>query len=449
MGVYARDALAESPDAVTRAIDRRRRAVEAQWRAFDTVVLVGSGDPIPIPGRADRVYPFMAHSEYFYLTDRQRAGAVLAYDPEEGWTDFVPIASADERLWSGGVSEEPETPITELAPWLKKRRGRPVAQLGVSMRDAPSDPPVAGELRARLDAVRRVKDDVELTRMRVAANATRAGFAAMVPLIRPEISERALQIEVETGFFRHGADAVAYESIVASGPNAAVLHHLPTPRLLRAGELVLIDAGAEYRCYDCDVTRTYSVSGHFAGEQAEVYELVLNVQQSAIERCRAGGEYRDIHLAAAHDIARGLVDIGLLRGTATDLVEQGTSALFFPHGIGHMVGLGVRDAGGYLPGRSRSESPTLRFLRIDLPLEAGHVVTIEPGIYFPPQVLDEPEVRREHRDSVVWNRVDRMRGFGGIRIEDNVLILERGNEVLTREISKGPGASSFDNQAGL
>src|SRR5690349_9204223 len=122
--VNARDALAESPDAVARAIDRRRRAVDAQWHAFDTVVLVGAGDPIPIPGRADRMYPFMAHSEYFYLTDRQRPG-VLAYDPEEGWTDFAPVVSADERLWAGAVREEPGTaPITELVPWLKKRRGR-------------------------------------------------------------------------------------------------------------------------------------------------------------------------------------------------------------------------------------------------------------------------------------------------------------------------------------
>ena len=146
--------------------------------------------------------------------------------------------------------------------------------------------------------------------------------------------------------------------------------------------------------------------------------------------------YRDIHLAAALDVAQGLVDAGFLRGNAADLVEQGAFALFFPHGIGHMVGLGVRDAGGYLPGRSRSEAPALRFLRIDLPLEPRHVVTIEPGIYFPPHVLEAPEIRRQHRDTLVWNRVDKLRGFGGIRIEDDVLILDDGNEVLTHTIPK-------------
>jgi Xaa-Pro aminopeptidase len=429
-------AAEESSQAVAQAIARRRRAVEAQWRVLDAVVVIGAGAPIPIPGRADRVYPFFAHSEYFYLTDRQRAGAVLAYDPQEGWTEFVPVAGADERLWSGATGDEEGTPVATLGPWLEKRRGRLVAQLGAPVPEAPSNPDIVAELRAALDRVRRIKDNVELARMRVASDATRAGFAAAVAVLAPGISERAVQIEIEAAFFRSGADAVAYDSIVASGPNAAVLHHLPTPRTLAAGELVLIDAGAEYRCYDCDVTRTYPVSGTFSSQQTDVYALVANVQREAIARCRAGAEYRDIHLSAAVDVAQGLIDLGLLRGSATDLVEQGAAALFFPHGIGHMVGLGVRDAGGYLPGRSRSEAPALRFLRIDLPLEAGHVVTVEPGIYFPAHVLDDPDVRRQHRNSVRWDRVDTWRGFGGVRIEDSVLIREHGNEVLTRAIPK-------------
>ena len=427
----------ESDDAVTKVIERRRRAIEAEWNELGAVVLIGAGDPIPIPGRTDRVYPFLAHSEYFYLTDRQRSGAILTYDPEEGWSEFVPVTGADERLWSGDVSDEAGTPVSELGPWLEERRGRRVAQLGAPVANVASDGAVASELRTRMDRVRRRKDALELARMRKAADATRAGFTAVVSFIAPGITERALQIEIEAEFFRHGADTVAYDSIVASGPNAAVLHHLPTQRLLGAGELVLIDAGAEYRGYDCDVTRTYPVSGDFSAEEADVYALVLRAQRAAIERCRAGVEYRDIHLAAALDIAQGLVEAGLLRGNAADLVEQGASALFFPHGIGHMVGLGVRDAGGYLPGRSRSEAPALRFLRIDLPLEPGHVVTIEPGVYFPPHVLQDPEIRRKHRDTVVWNRVDKLRGFGGIRIEDNVLILDGGNEVLTHAIPKG------------
>src|SRR5258706_15200967 len=119
-----------SPEAIRKAIERRGRALEGEWNGLDTVVLIGAGDPIPIPGRADRVYPFLAHSEYFYLTDRQRPGAVLAYDAQEGWREFVPVISAEERLWSGDLSDESGTPASELAPWLETRRGRRVAQLG-------------------------------------------------------------------------------------------------------------------------------------------------------------------------------------------------------------------------------------------------------------------------------------------------------------------------------
>ena len=162
----------ESDDAVTKAIERRRRAIEAEWNELGAVVLIGAGHPIPIPGRADRVYPFLAHSEYFYLTDHQRPGAVLAYDPQEGWSEFVPAISADERLWSGALSDEAGTPASELGPWLERRRGRRVAQLGAPIPNAPSDAAVAAELRTQMDRVRRRKDDIELARMRLAADAT-------------------------------------------------------------------------------------------------------------------------------------------------------------------------------------------------------------------------------------------------------------------------------------
>ena len=155
----------ESDDAVTKAVERRRRAIEAEWNELGSIVVIGAGAPIPIPGRADRVYPFFAHSEYFYLTDRQRPGAVLAYDPQEGWSEFVPVTGADERLWSGDVSDEAGTPVSELGPWLEKRRGRRFAQLG-----APSRTRVRCrsrvELRARLDRMQTIKDEVELARMR-------------------------------------------------------------------------------------------------------------------------------------------------------------------------------------------------------------------------------------------------------------------------------------------
>jgi Xaa-Pro aminopeptidase len=131
-----------------------------------------------------------------------------------------------------------------------------------------------------------------------------------------------------------------------------------------------------------------------------------------------------------------LVELGILRGVPDALVERDAHALFFPHGLGHLVGLGVRDASGYLPGRTRSTRPGLSMLRTDLPLELDYVITVEPGIYFIPALLDAPERRTAHRDTVHWSRVDALKSFGGIRIEDNVRITSGPPEVLTAAVPK-------------
>ncbi len=153
----------------------------------------------------------------------------------------------------------------------------------------------------------------------------------------------------------------------------------------------------------------------------------------ATERCVAGTEWLDVHRAAALAIAEGLVAFGLLRGEPESLVERGAQALFFPHGVGHMVGLGIRDAGEVLRGREPPEDAFPR-VRVDLPLLPGHVFTVEPGIYLVPALLDDAGLRERHRKAVDWERAESMRGFGGIRIENNVLITEDGNEVLTADV---------------
>ena len=196
---------------------------------------------------------------------------------------------------------------------------------------------------------------------------------------------------------------------------------------------MLIDAGADVCGYASDITRTYGVGGNLTAEQRELHSLVRAAELAAIERCVAGIEWRDVHLTAARVIAGGLVSSGILRGEADSLIETGAVWLFFPHGVGHLVGLGVRDAGGVLPER-RDDPPPFPHLRIDLPLEPGMVVTVEPGIYFVRALLEDAALRRRHRDQVDWDRVDRMLDFGGIRIEDNVLITEDGNDVITADV---------------
>jgi Xaa-Pro aminopeptidase len=423
--------------AIERQLVRRREAAVAEWGLVDEIVLIGAGDLIGVPGRGDRTYPFHAHSEYFYLTDRNRPGGVLAFDPQEGWFDFVVEVTDEERLWSGAVGGEPGgVGLGQLPVWLGARRERPAACLGAPAAgelEVRCDPALTADLRLGLDVVRRPKDEVELERMRVAARATRAAFAAAVPALVPGATERSVQVELELAALRAGADAMAYDTIVGAGTDSAVLHFMPTDRRLVDGDLVLIDAGADYRQYACDITRTYPVGGALSAEQAELHAVVHAAERASIERCQAGTEWVDVHMTAAHVIAEGLVAFGVLRGEPSALVESGAVWLFFPHGIGHMVGLGVRDAAG--PLRSRRNTPTpVKNLRINLPLEPGFVVTVEPGIYFVPAMLQDAERRARHHDAVDWDRVDRMLGFGGIRIEDNVHITDDGHEILTADV---------------
>ncbi len=414
-------------------IERRRRAVAERWNVGSEAVVIGAGEPIHIPGRADRTYPFRPHSEYFYLTDRERPGGVLAFDADGGWVDFVMPVSREELVWEGAPADAQDgVPVDDLEHWLVARRGRPIVNLGVPIAGVTAAEELVAEFRRQLNYVRRPKDALELERMRTAERAASAGFAAVVPLLSAGRTERGVQVELEAEFFRQGADFLAFDTIVASGANSGVLHFPPTTRALGDGELVLIDAGAEFRSYASDVTRTYPVSGSFTAEQAAIHELVARAGEAATARVLPGTEFRDIHRTAAVTIAEGLTDFGLLRGSNEALLESGAVSLFFPHGIGHMVGLGVRDAGEVLAGRE--PEPGMPRLRADLPLEAGHVVTIEPGIYFIPALLGDPDTRADLGELVDWDRADAMLGFGGVRIEHNVHVTDEGPEVLTADI---------------
>jgi Xaa-Pro aminopeptidase len=405
-------------------LERRRAAAASSWNLDDGIVLVTAGDEIPVPGRGDRTYPFRAHSEYLYLADRERPGSVLAYAPADGWAEFVRPITPNELLWSGlegdqeGVPEGTR-PLEELEAWI---RGRPVRRLG-----ATADADI--ELRDALVHVRRTKDDLELERMRTAAEATRAGFEELVPLVAAGRTERDLQITVEAAFLRNGGDFLAFETIVAAGEHAAVLHFSPTMRELRDGDLLLVDAGAEYRGYASDVTRTYAVGETLAAEQSLVYDTVRRAGEAAIAACRPGTRWHDVHRAAALVVAEGLVELGVLRGSPETLVDSGAATLFFPHGVGHLVGLGVRDTG---PASDEKATvvPGLPRLRIDIPVGPRQAWTVEPGIYVIPALL----ARERGRDGVDWDRVEGLQGFGGVRLEHNVLITEDGCEILTAAV---------------
>ena len=417
--------------------DRRARIADA-LELDDALLLVGAGEPVPLPEGTDQVYPFRSHAEYYYLSGHECPGGVIAFDPQlgahDGWTSFVPDVTEGERVWEGR-EQLPGTSVAALESWISSRRGRPIVMLGTSLRGVRPDDARTAHVRELFTHARRPKDDFELDLLRRGAAATAAGFEKLREQLRPGVTERALQIELEAEFFRHGAIRPGYGTIVGTGPNTAVLHFEPGARTVHDGEFVLVDAGAEIDRYVTDVTRTYVV-GSPSAFQRDLYQVVLAAQQLAISRCVTGAEWRAIHLAAAVDLVAGLVSLGIMHGTPESLVEQEAHTLFFPHGLGHMVGLGVRDASGLLPGRAKDPRPSLRTLRMDLPLKPGYLVTIEPGLYFIPAILDDPKRRDQYRDCVNWSAIPQYLTLGGVRIEDNVLVTTGAPEITTSAIPK-------------
>ncbi|MFZ9746150.1 MAG: aminopeptidase P N-terminal domain-containing protein [Opitutaceae bacterium] len=418
-------------------LSARRERLRTALAPADDLLVGGAGEPVPLPEGTDQTYPYRAHAEYVFTAGFEGPGGVVAYDPREGaagWRSFVPPVTEAERVWCGARPREGED-VAGFPAWLHAGGGRRIAARGCPVAGVTADAAATDAARLACAEVRRPKDAHELDLIGRAVAATSAGFARLPDLIRPGVKERTLQIELEAAFQRAGADRTGYGTIVGAGPNAAVLHFEPSARAVAAGDFVLVDAGAEVRRYVADVTRTY-VAGEPTGFQRDLHAAVRWAQERAIARCVPGAEWKEIHLAAAVDLTAGLVGMGLLRGQPESLVEQEVHALFFPHGLGHLVGLGVRDASGLARGRTRDPRPSLRSLRMDLPLAEGFVVTVEPGLYFIPALLQDPVRRERHRDTVNWSLVEANLGLGGVRIEDDVLVRREGPEVLTAGIPK-------------
>lgn len=452
-------------DAVIAALAARRERALATFREAgleNAIVLIASGVAVPVEG-TDGHYPFRVHDNHYYLAGSRRDGAVLVLDPQaaEPWTLYAFVADATERVWHGDTDSVDDIsaqtgitqvrPVSELETELSRDAGRPLAVLASwDVLESPNayelhpgvlesfefDDELSERLEGALHIQRRAKDPVEIGFMRAAAHATVHGHETGMRLSRAGMSEIDLRIEIEAAFQRAGGDGVAYASIVASGVNAAVLHATPGARQLGADELLLVDAGAEVAGYDCDITRTWPIGGRYSADQAALYDAVLAVQTKAVAGARAGVEYRDLHIQACVGIAEGLVGMGVLRGDPEQLVERDAQAIFFPHGIGHQIGLATHDVAGYLDGREPSDRPGLRYLRTDLPLEAGYVVTIEPGIYFIPALLEDPILRMEYADCVDFDRAEALMPLGGVRIEDDVHVTSGDPEVLTGALAK-------------
>ncbi|MCA8955021.1 MAG: aminopeptidase P N-terminal domain-containing protein [Planctomycetes bacterium] len=279
----------------------------------------------------------------------------------------------------------------------KQRRGNP-----------PAHPVLEDPLPAIAD-LRLIKDADELARMAVAARITARGHCRAMQGAAPGMIEYEVQSLVETEFRNQGSARNGYDSIVASGPNACILHYVKNDRRIRRGELLLIDAGAEWEHYTADITRTFPVGGGFSEPQKAVYAAVLKAQKAAIRSVKEGATWDAPHKTCLRVLTRELIALGVLRGRPDSLLKKGACRTWFMHGTSHWLGMDVHDAGTY-------QEPDGKPLR----LRAGMVLTVEPGLYF------------DRRDTSVPKE---LRGIG-VRIEDDVVVEKRGPRVLTDGVPK-------------
>lgn len=409
------------------------------------------------------VYPFRAESHFLYLVGRPLEGAVLVVGPDAERL-FVTEPDPAAIVWNGaqptleqlagdlGIEVRPldelePSPRTaalppqdqESADWLGALLDREVIACS-----GPDLEGVDGTLADVMVELRLRHDGAALAQIGQAAQVTAAAHVAGLGATRPELREAHVRASMEREILARGM-VPAYGSIVTV--HGETLHETGYHRVLHPGDLLLADVGAESpEGWAADVTRTWPVSGRFSPTQRNLYEVVLRAQGAALDRIRPGVRFLEVHRAAALTLGQGLVDLGILHGDVEELYARGAVALFFPHGVGHLLGLDVHDMedlgdrAGYVGGAPRSPHPGEAALRLDRVLEPDMVVTIEPGFYRNPALLGDRDRVAPLADSVDWDELGRYADVRGIRIEDDVRVTESGAEVLTAGIPKDPAA---------
>ncbi|MEJ2582137.1 MAG: M24B family metallopeptidase, partial [Acidobacteriota bacterium] len=325
-----------------------------------------------------------------------------------------------------------------LPPYRASRRFALAALLGADPREV--DDGISQELVAAVAAQRSVKEKAEISEMEDALAITAKMYNATMRSATPGRTEAEIAAI-------HQAAAGASDRNQAFNPIVTVcgdvLHNTSYENTLEEGDLLLVDSGAESSgFYASDITRTMPVTGKFTSQQRDIYEVVLAANMEAIDAAGPGVTNKELHLLAAKTITEGLKDLGIMKGNVDRAVAAGAHALFFPHGIGHLIGLDVHDMEdlgdvvGYESGEERSSQFGLNALRLAKKLEPGYVITIEPGVYFIAALVERWEGEGRHKGYIRFDRLVDYCGFGGVRIEDDVLITKSGHRVLGQPIPK-------------
>jgi len=406
------------------------------------------------------ILPFRQDSNLLYFTgcDLPNAAALIS---STGCALFLPLPEADDALWHGtlpdaealrehfGVDEVyAESKLSALCAehpgFATLAISDPIRNaLGSSLSGRPlafgSQHGDADLVEAIID-MRRIKSAEEAQAHREAAKVTTQAHCAAMGATRVGGHEREIAA-LFNGVLAANGCVPGYNSIVTV--RGEILHNPSYTNPLADGDLLLLDGGAELPSgYGCDVTRTWPVNGQFSPRQKSAYSAVLEAQKASIALCKAGTRYRDVHLKSSRILAEWLVHEGLLSCGVDEAFETGAHALFFPHGVGHFLGLDVHDLEqfgdlpAYPPNRARDSQFGLSYLRLDMDLQRGHLVTVEPGFYVVDAILDDPEKRAIHKGRLSLDALEAWRGFGGIRIEDDILVGDNEPENLTGHIPR-------------
>jgi Xaa-Pro aminopeptidase len=324
-----------------------------------------------------------------------------------GFDEAYPYEELDARLPELLANQDPLHTLVGTDPAWDQRVAGWLNAVRARVRTGVSAPAAIVDVRAAVNEMRLVKDEVELAVMRRAAEISSEAHVRAMRTAAPGQREYQVEAELIHEFLRNGARAAAYGSIVASGANACVLHYRENTAELKRGDLLLIDAGCELDSYASDITRTFPIASKFSAAQRDIYELVLESQEAAIKAVKPNADFIDYHDAATRVLVQGFIDLKLCKGSVDSVLEDGSYKQFYMHRTGHWLGLDVHDAGDYMQkGKWRKLKP-------------GMVLTVEPGCYIRPA---------DNVPKAFWNI--------GVRIEDDVLVTAKGRDVLTAACPK-------------
>ena len=444
-----------------------RRQQLKQKVSSGIILLLGNVDS-PM-NYADNTYYFRQDSSflYFFGLDFQKLAAVI--DTETGEEIlFGDDVSIEDIIWMG-----PQIALQEKASKVGITKTEPYKNLQQVMEKAISAgrkihflPPYRAENKLLLNellgisvskqkaysslelvkaivALRSVKEEQEIAEIRKACAVGYQMHVAAMKMAKAGVWEQTISGTIE-GIANSGGGMVSFPVILSQ--NGETLHNHDHSQILREGRLLLVDAGAEIGSrYASDFTRTIPVSGKFTQKQREIYEIVLAANNRGRELTQPGSTYLSVHLAAAEVLASGLKNLGLMKGDVKDAVANGAHALFMPHGLGHMLGLDVHDMedlGQIYVGYDEETRPVNQFgtayLRMGRKLQPGFVITNEPGIYFIPALIEKWKAEKINADFINFDRLESYLDFGGIRLEDDILVTETGGEIIGDRIPITP-----------